>query len=294
MAKSMTAYGRSVGTVSGKSVTVEIKSVNSRYLDPQIKTSRGFSFLEEKLKGALRESITRGKVDFYLGIDIIENIGSTVLLDRAYAESYIKALKELRDTFSLTDDITVMSVAQNRDIFIPRRAEEDIEQIWAEVSPFVFDALEKFNLMRLAEGENLKADLLQKEQNIKDLVKSIAEQSEKCTRAYHDKFTARIQKILSDNSIVLDEQRVLTECAIYADKVEIDEELVRLASHFESFESILEESEPIGRKLDFLMQEMNRETNTIGSKCSDADIARTVVAVKCELEKIREQIQNIE
>ena len=294
MAKSMTAYGRSTGVVEGKSVTVEIKSVNSRYLDPQIKISRGFTYLEEKIKACLREHITRGKVDFYLGVDIIENIGSTVLLDKAYAESYIRALKELRDSFGLTDDISVMTVAQNRELFIPRQPEEDTEKIWTQFLPFINEALDRFDKMRQSEGDNLKTDLLTKKNNIKQMVAQIAEQSQKCTEAYHDKFITRLKKIMNDNSIVIDEQRVLTECAIYADKVAIDEELVRLDSHFSSFESIMSEEGPIGRKLDFLLQEMNRETNTMGSKCSDAEIARIVVDIKCELEKIREQIQNIE
>ena len=294
MAKSMTAYGRSTGVVEGKSVTVEIKSVNSRYLDPQIKISRGFTYLEEKIKACLREHITRGKVDFYLGVDIIENIGSTVLLDKAYAESYIKALKELRDSFGLTDDISVMTVAQNRELFIPRQPEEDTEKIWTQFLPFINEALDRFDKMRQSEGDNLKTDLLAKKNNIKQMVAQIAEQSQKCTEAYHDKFITRLKKIMNDNSIVIDEQRVLTECAIYADKVAIDEELVRLDSHFSTFESIMSEEGPIGRKLDFLLQEMNRETNTMGSKCSDAEIARIVVDIKCELEKIREQIQNIE
>lgn len=294
MARSMTAYGRAVGTVSGKSVTVEIKSVNNRFLDTQIKISRGFSFLEENLKACLRDNISRGKVDIYLGIDIIESTGSTVVLDKAYAESYIKALTELRDTFGLQDDITVMSVAQNRDLFIPFKPEEDTDKLWSEILPFVNEALASFNAMRENEGENLKKDLLAKEEYIKSLVDKIALKSDECTKAYHDKFIGKIKKILDDNSIVIDEQRVLTECAIYTDKITIDEEIVRLKSHFKSFENIFKDSAPIGRKLDFLLQEMNRETNTIGSKCSDAEIARIVVDIKTELEKIREQIQNLE
>ena len=294
MANSMTAYGRSSGTVNGKSVTVELKSVNSRFFDPQIKITRNYSYLEEKLKSYVRDFVTRGKVDIYLGIEIIENQGSSVLLDSAYAESYITALRTLRDTFSLTDDISVMSVAQNKELFIFRKAEEDVEKTWNEVLPFVKEALERFDAMRRAEGENLKTDLIEKKNNIKALIDEIQLQSEKCTQGYREKFTARLRKIIDDNSIMLDEQRRLTECAIYADKVAIDEEIVRLSSHFQSFDNIFSESGPIGRKLDFLLQEMNRETNTIGSKCSDADIARIVVEVKCELEKIREQIQNIE
>ncbi len=293
MAKSMTAYGRSSAKANGQTITVEIKSVNGRYLDPQIKISRGFTFLEDKLRAYVKDRVSRGKVDIYLGIEVLESVGE-VILDRAYAESYIKALHELRDEFSLADDITVMSVANNSNLFVSVRPEEDIEAIWSFVLPYIDEAFDRFDEMRLAEGQNLKRDLLAKENHVKALVDKIREQSDKCVASYREKFETRLHNILNNNSIVFDEQRVLTECAIYADKVAIDEEIVRLNSHFESFEKIFEESEPIGRKLDFLLQEMNREANTIGSKCSDADIAHIVVDIKCELEKIREQIQNIE
>lgn len=294
MAKSMTAYGRSSASLEGRTITVEIKSVNSRFLDPQIKISRGYTFLEEKLRAFVKGRISRGKVDVYLGIDITDSLGTEVSLDRTYAESYIKALKELRDTFSLADDISVMSVASNRELFISRKPDEDIEQVWSFVLPFVEEAFDNFDNMRLAEGQRLKKDLLEKKNNIKSMVEIIKARSGECTDSYREKFETKLRKILGDNSIVIDEQRVLTECAIYADKVAIDEEIVRLYSHFDSFEKIFEEDEPVGRKLDFLLQEMNRETNTIGSKCSDAEIAHIVVDIKCELEKIREQIQNIE
>lgn len=294
MAKSMTAYGRSVGTTDTKAVSVEIKSVNSRYLDPQIKVSRGFTFLEEKIKQLIQTRISRGKVDFYLGIDVIKDDTTHISVDTAYAGSYVAALKQLRDLYSLSDDISVMTVAQNRDVFKTVKDEEDEAAIWSEVLPFINEALDRFDDMRSAEGENIKADLLSKKENIRAMTKVVSARSDECTAAFKEKFEARLRKILDDNSIVIDEQRVLTECAIYTDKIAIDEELVRLDSHFKAFDEIFTLDEPIGRKLDFLLQEMNRETNTIGSKCSDAEIAHTVVDIKCELEKIREQVQNLE
>ena len=294
MAKSMTAYGRSVGTTDTKAVTVEIKSVNSRYFDPQIKISRGFTFLEEKIKQLLQTNISRGKVDFYLGIDVIKDSTTRLSVDTAYAESYVAALKQLRDLYSLSDDISVMTVAQNKDVFKTVKDEEDEAAVWDEVLPFINEALDRFDSMRRTEGENIKADLLAKKESIKAMTKAVSARSDECTAAFKEKFETRLRKILDDNSIVIDEQRVLTECAIYTDKIAIDEELVRLDSHFKAFDDIFKLDEPIGRKLDFLLQEMNRETNTIGSKCSDADIAHTVVDIKCELEKIREQVQNLE
>jgi len=294
MVKSMTAYGRSVGTVGAKAVSVEIKSVNSRYFDPTIKISKGFSFLEDKIRVYLQNRISRGKVDFWLGIDLIEDAGVHLTLDRAYAESYIKALKELRDGFSLTDDISVMSVAQNRDIFRAVRDEEDQNKVFEEVLPFIDEALAGFDTMRQKEGANIASDLLAKKASLIPMTETIAARSAECTRGYREKFESRLRKIIGDSGISIDEQRILTECAIYADKIAIDEELVRLGSHFKAFDEIFTYDEPIGKKLDFLLQEMNRETNTIGSKCSDAAIARIVVDIKCELEKIREQVQNLE
>jgi len=294
IAKSMTAYGRSTGNTNGKQITVEIKSVNSRYFDPSIKISRSFSFLEEKVKSHIQSRISRGKVDVWVGIEVIENIGCHIALDKAYAESYIKALEELRDTFALKDDISVIRVAANRDIFVTTQPEEDLEHMWEEVLPFIDEALDHFTSMRLKEGENLKRDLLSKKEAIQKMVEQISQKSATCVVTHREKLEARIKQLLEGFQVTVDEQRILTESAIFADKIAIDEELVRLASHFTAFDEILASNEPIGRKLDFLVQEMNRETNTIGSKCNDAEIAHWVVDVKCEIEKIREQVQNLE
>ena len=294
MANSMTAFGRAAGTVNNKTITVELKSVNSRYLDPTVKISRPYSFLEEKVKAKLSAAMTRGKVEIYVGIEQVGSPDTHLALDRPYLENYLAVLNTLKERYNLRDDISVMQVAQNKEIFTVERPEVDMEAAWAEVLPFLDEAIAGFLAQRAAEGERLKADLLQKKAHLMELVAVVAEASRKSVAGYHDKFLARIRQIIGDLSVEIDENRILTECAIYIDKVAIDEELVRLASHFVTFDEIFESTEPIGRKLDFLLQEMNRETNTIGSKCIDADIAKVVVEMKSELEKIREQIQNLE
>lgn len=290
----MTAYGRAVGSTNGKNITVEIKSVNSRYFDPSVKVSRLFSYLEERVKSYIQKYISRGKVDVWVGIEVVDTEGCEVLIDEQYAASYIKALYSLRDKFDLKDDITVSRVASNKDIFVVVKPEEDIERIWSEVVPFVDEAIAAFMKMRAEEGARLTEDILQKKENIKSLAAIIKEKSNECTRAYRDKLESRIRALLENYNADIDETRLLTECAIYADKVAIDEELVRLDSHFVAFDSIISSNEPVGRKLDFLIQEINRESNTIGSKCSDASIAHIVVEIKSEIEKIREQVQNLE
>ena len=294
MANSMTAFGRAVKTVNNKNITVELKSVNSRYLDPTVKISRPFSFLEEKVKSKLSAAITRGKVEIYVGIDQIGSPDTHITLDRPYLENYLTVLQNLKEVYGLKDDISVMQVAQNKEIFTVERPEVDMEAVWADVAPVVDEAIAGFIAMRHAEGERLKTDLMQKKAHLMELVAIVAEASRRSVESYRDRFLARLRQIIGDLSVEIDEGRILTECAIYTDKVAIDEELVRLSSHFATFDEIFRSEEPIGRKLDFLLQEMNRETNTIGSKCIDADIAKVVVDMKSELEKIREQIQNIE
>ena len=294
MVKSMTAYGRSTGLADGKKITVEVKSVNSKFFDPSIKISRNYSYLEEKAKAILQKYISRGKIDLYIGIEAVENQSCDICAELAYAGSYITALKKLRDEFSLVDDITVMKVASNRDIFVVTRSEEDSEKVFESVLPFLTEALESFSAMRISEGENLCRDITEKRRNIEKITSMISSQSERMVEEYSEKLRARIKKLLDSFNVEIDEQRILTESAIFADRVAVDEELVRLSSHFSAFDEIILSDGPVGRKLDFLIQEMNREANTIGSKCSDSDIAHMVVDIKCELEKIREQVQNIE
>ena len=295
MIKSMTAFGRAKQTVGGKDITVEIKSVNNRFFDCSVKLPRSFSFLEEKIKPHLQSrSISRGKVDVFISIDVIDTPAVSFAIDEGYAESYIKALRELGEKFGLRDDVSIMSVARNSDVFVIRKSEEDTEKDWADLCAVLDVAIEKFLAARQREGENIRRDLEAKVDSIKANVDKIEALSLDDTSTYREKLEAKLRDMLSDNRIVFDENRILTECAIFADKIAIDEELVRLRSHFDGFADILASGEPAGRKLDFLVQEINRETNTIGSKCQNAAIARLVVDIKCEIEKIREQIQNVE
>ncbi len=297
MIRSMTAFGRAVktGTADGKNITVELKSVNNRYLDCSVKISRAYSFLEDRVRQYVQANgISRGKLDVYVGVEVVENIGMTIDIDKALADSYITALKRLRDEFGLRDDISVMSVAQNREIFNVTKPEEDAERDWLSIKPVLDEAIAAFIKVRETEGEKLKADILDKLSKIEKIVEKIKEHSEEDIGAYKIKFETRLKALLADNMVELNPQMVLTECAIYADRVAIDEELVRLGCHFDAMREIFKSDEPVGRKLDFLMQEMNRETNTIGSKASNVEIAALVVEIKSELEKIREQLQNIE
>lgn len=293
----MTAFGRSRRTSSDGAldITAEIKSVNSRYLDCSVKLSRAYSCLEDKVKSYLTSSgVSRGKVEVYIGVDVLEKRGDTVVLDKAAAESYINALKELRDEFSLPDDITTMKVAENRDIFTTKRADEDIDSDWEEIKSVLAEAVDGFIAMRAAEGERLCTDVMKKAETIKASAAKIKELSENDIKSYPAKLEQRIKQLLSDFDVETTEQRILTEAAIFADKAAIDEELVRLDSHFKALDEIVHSDETAGRKLDFLVQEINREINTIGSKAGNSEIAHLVVEMKTELEKIREQIQNIE
>ncbi len=293
MIRSMTGYGRAKREIGGRNILVEIKSVNNRYLDCSVKVPKIFGFLEEKIKSYLSaKGISRGKLEVYVSIDILEEIGISVELDTAYAASYIAALRRLSEEFGLENDITTMAVAANRDIFSVKKADEDMEREWNNLLPVLEEATSAFIVSREREGANMKADIEAKKKRIMDLAAKIAPLSEADVKNQYAKIEARIKQLIGD--VAVDEARLITECAIFADKIAIDEELVRLASHFEAFDAILASNEPVGRKLDFLLQEINRETNTIGSKACDVAIAKIVVEIKSELEKIREQIQNIE
>ena len=295
MIRSMTAFGRARATVGGKDITVEMRSVNNRFFDCSAKLPRAFSFLEEKIKPYLQSaSVSRGKVDVFVSIDVVDSPLADIAIDEGYAAAYINALRALGDKFSLRDDISTMSVAQNRDIFIIKKPEEDAERDWNDLCVVLDEAIERFIAARVREGENIERDLRAKVNSIRERVNEIERISAEDTETYREKLEARLKEMLSDNRLVFDENRILTECAIFADRIAIDEELVRLRSHFDGFDDILSSDEPVGRRLDFLVQEINRETNTIGSKCQNAAIARIVVDIKCEIEKIREQIQNIE
>ncbi len=295
MIKSMTAFGRAKGTVGGKDITVEIKSVNNRFFDCSAKLPRSFSFLEEKIKPHLQSrAVSRGKVDVFIGIEVIDTPSVTFDIDDSYTSSYISALRALGERYGLRDDISIMSVSRNSDVFVIRKSEEDTEKDWQDVKTVLDEAIDRFLAAREREGENICRDLRAKVESIKERVDKIEKISSADTVSYREKLETRLREMLSDNRISFDENRILTECAIFADKIAIDEELVRLRSHFDSFAEIIESNEPAGRRLDFLVQEINRETNTIGSKCQNSDTAHLVVDIKCDIEKIREQIQNIE
>ena len=296
MIRSMTAFGRARQTVGGKDITVEIRSVNNRFFDCSVKLPRAFSFLEEKIKPYLQGAgITRGKVDVFVSIDVIDSPTAEIDIDEGYAKAYIDALYKLGALCpTLENDVSIMRVAQNKDIFIIKKPEEDAEKDWTDLCTVLDEAVAKFLSGRAREGENIQNDLVAKVNAIRERVDRIEELSSKDTYTYREKLETRLREMLSDNRIVFDENRILTECALFADKIAIDEELVRLRSHFDGFEDIIKSEEPVGRRLDFLVQEINRETNTIGSKCQNSAIAKIVVDIKCEIEKIREQIQNIE
>jgi len=297
MLKSMTAFGRARGlSASGtKDITAELKSVNSRFLDCSVRLPRTYSFLEEKVKAYLTQrGIVRGKIEVYIGVDILAQDGTKITLDRELTASYLDALRTLRDEFGLTDDISVMSVAANRDLFLVTKEESDLEEDWNDVRTVLGQAVDSFLAMREREGENLCTDILAKAEKIRECAAKVKVLSETDIDRYREKLDTRIRQLLGDYAIQIDEQRILTEVAIFADRAAIDEELVRLDSHFSALKEMLSSPEPAGRRLDFLMQEMNRETNTIGSKANNTEIAHLVVEMKNELEKIREQIQNIE
>ena len=291
----MTAFGRAKREGEKKDITIEIKSVNSRFFDCNVKLPRAYVFLEERIKEHVRKNaVSRAKVDVYVTVDSHTSGAGTVGLDTAYLESYLAALKRLSDEFGLKDDISVMSVARNQDIFTCDKSEEDLEEEWLLFREVLDEAILGYTAMRSEEGRKAEEDIKGKIELVRAYADEVEAISKEDTVGYRDKLEAKIRAILGDFEVSVDENRLLTECAVWADKIAIDEELVRLRSHFGAFYDIIALAEPSGRKLDFLMQELNRETNTIGSKANNARIARIVVNMKGELEKIREQVQNIE
>lgn len=292
MIRSMTGYGRDQQLLHGRSITVEIRSVNHRYFEFSCRAPRGCAFLEDRLKRALQSAISRGKVEVALTLQTVESRNTSVAVDHALAGQYITALRALGEEYALPDDLTLSTVCRLPDIFTLCRGEEDVEELAADVLSVLQKALEQFVAMRETEGERLKADVLSRLLTMEDHLSFVEERSPQTVAEYRARLTAKLTELL--NGAVPDENRILTEVGIIADRLAVDEETVRLRSHFAQLRKILESTEPVGRKLDFLVQEMNRETNTIGSKCSDTAIAGHVVEMKSELEKIREQIQNIE
>lgn len=292
MVKSMTGYGRCEKTENGLKITVEIRSVNHRYSDYSIKVPRYYVFLEDKVREKIATYIARGKVDVYVNIESYGRSNKEVIVDETLTKSYLDALYKLRDEFNLADDISVSNVARYTDIFRAERKAEDEDELWLAVESVTTLAAEDFTNMRQREGTRIGKDLSDRVSYMKDVAKKIDERSPQTVEEYRTRLYTKIKELLEDKDI--DEARILTEVAIFADKVSVNEETVRLASHFDEFDGILNSGEPAGRRLDFLIQEINREVNTIGSKANDIEISKLVVELKGEIEKLREQIQNIE
>lgn len=292
MPKSMTGYGRSKMLFGAREITVEIRSVNHKFFEFSSRVPRQYGYIEDKLKALFSASISRGKVEAYVSISTNDGSDVSVEVNTPLAENYISALRKANSTLNLTDDITLTRLFGIPDIFTVTKAETDENELWEEVRATASAALEGFVDMRRREGERLKADILTKLDYIEETVAKIELRSPEVTKEYRERLYQKLCDILQDKNV--DEARILTEAAIFADKTAVDEETVRLKSHVASFRELLELDEPIGKKLDFLVQEMNREVNTTGSKCSDLTITKMVVDLKSTIEKVREQIQNIE
>ena len=292
MIKSMTGYGRAVETVNGREFSVEIRSVNNRYLDCSVRLPRILTFAEDAVKQAVKASVSRGKVDVFISMRTDGGEETTVSLNEAMLKGYLDAMRKMVSDFEIQDDISVSAVARLPEVFVIEKPEIDEEQLLAELKVAVDKALTAYDAMRTAEGRALDKDLRGRRQSILEMVALVEQGNKQTVVDYRTKLETKIREVLADKA--LDENRILTEAAIFADKVAVDEETVRLRSHLDQMNIMLDSGGAVGRKLDFLLQEMNRETNTIGSKCTDVRLARVVVDIKAELEKIREQTQNIE
>jgi len=290
--KSMTGYGRAVETVNGREFTVELRSVNNRYLDCTVKLPRSVSFAEEAVKQAVKTSISRGKVDVYISIRSENGTDAQVMLNIAMVEGYLAAMEQMAEKYPVKNDISVSLLSRMPEVFSVEKPEVDEEQLLADLMSVVNKALEGYDAMRAREGQALEIDLRSRGATIEDLVSQVEAGNAQTVIDYRTRLEAKLKEVLASTTI--DESRILTEAAIFADKVAVDEETVRLRSHLQQMYSMLSGGGAVGRKLDFLLQEMNREANTIGSKCTDVRLARIVVDIKAELEKIREQTQNIE
>ena len=290
--RSMTGYGRGEAVLSGRPIAIELRAVNNRYLDCTVKLPRIYVFAEDALKAGDQSHISRGKVDVFVTIGPSESGDVTISVNKPVADGYYAALCQLRDAYQLEDDISVSLLSRFPDLFLVEKTQEDTEAVAADLCTVLEQALLDFDAMRLREGEKLKADILSRADTIEALTAKVEERSPGIVADYRARLEAKMAEVLQNTQ--RDESRILAEAAIFADKVAVDEETVRLRSHLSQLRLLLEGDGPVGRKLDFLIQEFNREANTIGSKCSDVDLARVVVDLKGEIEKIREQVQNIE
>ncbi len=294
MIRSMTGFGRAQASVGDYNITVELRSVNHKYSEFSIRIPRAYSFLEEKIKSLLSTQISRGKVECSVQIENVANESVEISVNEPLAAGYVKAIEELSEKFGLKNDLSALSLAKFSEILTITKAPVDEDALWEKVSDVVSQALADFISMRTVEGEKLKNDVLSRADTILSDVAYIEERSPETVKVYSEKLLERMKGVLGENNVQIDEARILTEAAIYADKVAVAEETVRLRSHIDQLHTMLSSDVAIGRKIDFLIQEMNREANTIGSKAQDVDIARRVIDIKHEVEKIREQIQNIE
>ena len=292
MVKSMTGYGRAREMRNGRDITVEVRSVNNRYLDCTVKMPRAYIFAEDRMKARVQQAISRGKVDVFVTIDASAADEAVVAVNEPLARGYYEALTRLKTMFSLPGEVTPEVLAKFPDVLAVTKAEEDVEAIAADICAVLDDALAAYNDMRAVEGEKLASDVAGRVTTIETVVGKVEERSPQTVEAYRQRLETKMQEVLQSTTI--DESRILTEAAIFADKIAVDEETVRLRSHIAQLRAMLASDEPVGRKLDFLIQEVNRECNTIGSKCSDLTIAQDVVNMKAEVEKIREQVQNME
>ena len=292
MIRSMTGYGRARRTINGRDVTVEVRSVNNRYLDCTVKMPRAYVFAEDGVKALVQKTVSRGKVDVFITIDSTSADATAVTVNEPLARSYAQALGRLQEMLGLHEEISAVTLAKFPDVLTVTRAEEDLESVAADIAAVTAEALTSYNDMRAVEGEKLAEDILGRLNTIEATVGKVEERSPQTVAAYRERLENKMREVLQSTAI--DEGRILTEAAIFADKIAVDEETVRLRSHIAQLRAMLHGSEPVGRKLDFLIQEVNRECNTIGSKCNDLAIAQDVVNMKAEVEKIREQVQNVE
>lgn len=292
MVSSMTGYGRARGEKGGMDLTVELKSVNSRYFEYSSRMPRSFAFMEDRLKKLVNEKVARGKLELCISVVNLSEQETRIVPNLELAGQYLSAMRQMAQELKLEDDVTLSVLARQPDVFASVRAQQDEQALWENVSEIAQQALEAFLQMRRTEGEKLKEDIETRLCRLEQMVGQVEQGSEQRVKAYTERLYERLKAVLGDRSV--DDARVLTEAAVFADKTAVDEETVRLRSHIKQYREILQLDEPVGRKLDFLTQELNRETNTIGSKCSDLDITKLVVEMKAEIEKIREQVQNME
>ena len=292
MIKSMTGYGSAKGASGKTAISVELRSVNNRYLDCSVRLPRVYTAAEDAIKAAVGKFVSRGKVDVYINLDTSAAEETVIRLNEPLAAAYVEIFHKMSEEFGVPNDISTATLARLPDILTAEKAEEDREQLFADIGDVLQEALRGYDAMRTAEGARLREDVLSRLELLETLVTKAEERSPVTLKEYRDRLTQKMTEVLS--AVNIDQQRILTEAALFADRIAVDEETVRLRSHISQVRGMMDADEPVGRKLDFLVQEMNREANTIGSKGNDLEMAKIVVEMKSTIEKIREQIQNIE